>query len=163
MSVRLDVTVDQPSADVDDAIFASLFDDWEGAVPLRWEQATRCGCFSIDSRQPNARCPSCSGTGVSYGPPTSITALFRSQTRWESFRAEGEIDHGEASLTTPLSVMPTYVDRRVRDRFTVMAALDDIPRGRVFVPSAPPVPFVFAGRQRAWRVQVQSMSEANLR
>lgn len=162
-------TVFEPSAHPDDDIFNQLF-EWgvgEGAVQLTWQQATRCTCYSVDSLQPTWGCPNCSGNGVIYGAPQTITGLFRSQSRWLSFRQEGELAHGEAQLTTPLSVRPGYIDRRVRDRFFVPAVPTDgsvalpvvLPsgfEGRVFSPAAEAVPFIFNDIQRAWRVQLQS-------
>lgn len=147
------------AADVDTGIFEELFSTWEGAVELTWEAATRCTCETPDSKQPLWGCPQCKGTGVIYAAPTRIKGLFRSQDRWLSFRREGELDHGEVQLTTPLSVKPGYVDRRVRDRFTTVAAVGDLAEGRVFLPSAPSSPFIFANVQRAWRVTVQALDE----
>lgn len=154
-------------SDFDDDIFAEVFDD-EGAVALSWEVASACDCITPDTKQPVWGCPHCSGTGVQYATPVVITGLFRSQSRWLSFRREGELDHGEAQLTTPLTVKPGYTDRRVRDRFTAVPPVTDgevtlpVPTlpaefsDRVFYPAAPAVPFIFANVQRAWRVQLQS-------
>lgn len=154
--------------DLDDAILADVLGFEEGAVTLQWEQASRCGCSTDDTHQPAWGCPHCGGSGVKYADAQAITGLFRSQSRWLSFRREGEIDHGEAALTTPLNVRPGYTDRRVRDRFTVPEVVTDGERqlpvnnlplefvGRVFYPAAPAVPFIFDGAQRAWRVQLQS-------
>jgi hypothetical protein len=142
--------------DLDDAIIAEILGDEEGAVTLQWEVASRCSCITADTKQPRWECPLCAGSGVAYANPQSITGLFRSQSRWLSFRREGEFDHGEASLTTALSIRPGYTDRRVRDRFTTTAVSPDVAEGRVFYPAAPAVPFIFAGAQRAWRVQLQS-------
>lgn len=152
--------------DLDDDIFAAIFAE-EGAVQLAWEQASRCDCTTDDSKQPAWGCPQCGGAGVVYAAPQTITGLFRSQSRWLSFRREGELAHGEAQLTTPLSVRPGYTDRRVRDRFTAIPAATDGGRemptqlpaefvGRAFFPAAQAVPFIFNGAQRAWRVQLQS-------
>lgn len=145
-------------SDLDDDILASIFTlgEGQGAVQLTWEVASRCVCYSADSRQPNWGCPTCSGSGVAYAAPQTVAGLFRSQSRWLSFRREGELDHGEAQLTTPLSVKPGYSDRRVRDRLTVPVATGDSTDGRVFYPAAPAVPFLFNNVQRAWRVQLQS-------
>lgn len=147
-----------PSVDPDDDIFSELFDlgVTEGAVQLTWESATRCDCLTPDTKQPVWGCPDCGGTGVRYAPARQITGLFRSQSRYLSFRRQGELDHGEAQLTTPLSVKPGYLDRRTRDRITVPPATLDTTEGRVFFPAAPPVPFIFNSIQRAWRVQLQS-------
>lgn len=142
-------------ADLDDGVFAALFTE-EGASQLSWEQASRCSCYSSDTKQPAWGCPLCGGSGVIYAAAQTITGLFRSQSRWLSFRREGELDHGEAQLTTPLSVKPGYVDRRVRDRFTVISDSGDASEARVFYPAAPAVPFNFNNVQRAWRVQLQS-------
>ena len=143
----------------DDAIFADLFIS-EGAITLDWETATRCSCWSDDSKQPDWNHDVCGGTGIIYAAPQRVTGLFRSQSRWISPRREGEIDHGEAQLTTPLSVKPNYVDRRIRDRFTVVQE-GDTPAGRVFYPATPPVPFLFDGVQYAWRVQLQAADQAD--
>lgn len=147
------------SVSPDDEIFAEIFAG-EGIVTLAWEQATRCNCYSLDSRQPKWGCPNCGGQGSVYNGPVLIGGLFRSQSRWLSFRAEGELDRGEASLSTPVSIKPGYVDRRVRDRFTVPGAQGDSTEERVFYPAAPAVPFIVGNVQRAWRVQLQSASLA---
>lgn len=146
-------------ADVDTAIFEELFENWEGAVALTWEVASRCTCYTQDSKQPTWGHEPCNGTGVIYTPPVTVQGLFRSQDRWLSFRREGELDHGEAQLTLPLDVKPGYIDRRVRDRFTTLEAVGDAAEGRVFLPSAPAKPFIFNNVQRAWRVTVQALDE----
>jgi hypothetical protein len=146
--------------DLDSAIMEGIF-SWEGAVALGWEIASRCSCYSEDSKQPEWGHESCKGTGILHAPPVTTYGLFRSQDRWLSFRREGELDHGEASLTTPLDVRPGYVDRRVRDRFTVLEAVGDPGEGRVFYPAAEAKPFIFNNVQRAWRVSVQAASEAD--
>lgn len=145
-------------ADVDDALFEELF-TWEGAVGLAWEQASRCSCWTDDSKQPTWGHPPCKGTGILHTPPQTIQGLFRSQDRWQSFRREGELEHGEAQLTTPLSVRIGYVDRRVRDRLVALEAVGDAAKGRVFYPAAPAKPFIFNNVQRAWRVSLQAASE----
>ncbi len=147
-----------PSIDLDTAIFEELF-SWEGAVALSWEVASPCPNESKDSKQPQWGCPECGGTGVIYAAPVTIYGLFRSQDRWLSFRREGELEHGEAQLSTPLSVRPGYVDRRVRDRLTTLQAIGDAAEGRVFYPAAPAKPFIFNNVQRAWRVSLQAASE----
>lgn len=141
----------------DTAIFASLFDA-EGAITMTWETGTRCSCWTTDSRQPQWDCPICGGSGVTYTAPQTIKGLFRSQSRWISPRREGEIDHGEAQLTTPLTVKPNYTDRRVRDRFVIVQEGDTV-ADRVFYPATPPVPFLFDGVQYAWRVQLQAADQ----
>lgn len=146
------------TADLDTAIFEGVFTA-EGAVGLSWEVASRCPCYTDDSKQPEWGCPKCSGIGVIFTPPVTIQGLFRSQDRWLSFRRQGELDHGEAQLTTPLDVRPGYTDRRVRDRLTTLQAVGDAAEGRVFYPSAPAKPFIFANVQRAWRVSLQAASE----
>lgn len=145
-------------ADLDDALFAEILTSDEGAVPLQWEVASRCSCTTSDTHQPVWGCPKCGGGGVLYAPGSTITGLFRGQSRWLSFRREGELDHGEAQLTTSLAIKPGYTNRRVRDRFTCLPATGDPATERVFYPAAPAVPFIFAGVQRAWRVQLQSAS-----
>jgi hypothetical protein len=146
------------SVDLDTAIFEDLF-SWEGAVALSWEVASRCTCYSDDSKQPEWGHQLCGGTGVIYAPATTIYGLFRSQDRWLTFRREGELEHGEASLTTPLAVRPGYTDRRVRDRLTTQQAVGDAAEGRIFYPAAQAKPFLFANVQRAWRVSLQAASE----
>lgn len=101
------------------------------------------------------------GSGLTLYAPTPITGLFRSQSRWINPRAEGEFGHGEASLTLPIEYKPNYVDRRVRDRFTVLNAQGDPQDGRVFYPAAAPVPFMFFDEHVAWRVQLQSLEQIN--
>lgn len=153
-------------SDLDTGIFADLFVE-EGAVQLIWEVSSQCDCTTGDTLEPVWGCPSCGGAGVTYAAGQTILGLFRSQARWLSFRRQGELDHGEAQLTTPLNVRPGYTDRRVRDRFTTVVAVGDseqplpdgLPatfKGRVFYPAAPAVPFIFNNVQRAWRVQLQS-------
>jgi hypothetical protein len=146
-------------ADVDTAIFEDLFMIWEGAVALSWEVASRCSCYSEDSKQPDWGCSICGGMGVIFTEPVTTKGLFRSQDRFLSFRREGEIIHGEAQLTTPLGVRPGYIDRRVRDRFTTLEAVGDFEEGRIFYPAAQARPFIFANVQRAWRVALQAASE----
>jgi hypothetical protein len=143
----------------DDAIFADLFQA-EGAITLTWEQASRCTCWSDDSHQPKWDCPICGGDGVTFTAPKTVKGLFRSQSRWISPRREGEIDHGEAQLTTPLTVKPNFVDRRVRDRFVVTQE-GDTSADRVFYPATPAVPFLFDGVQYAWRVQLQAADQTD--
>lgn len=144
--------------DVDTAIFEELF-GWEGAVALSWQAASRCSCYSEDSRQPAWGHQPCGGTGVLLAPAVTIYGLFRAQDRWLSFRREGEIEHGQAQLTTPLSVRPGYIDRRVRDKLTVLQAVGDAEEGRVFYPAAAARPFIFNNVQRAWRVALQAADE----
>lgn len=150
--------VPPPSPDPDDDIFSELFDlgVTEGAVPVSWERATACQCLTPDTKQPVWGCPHCGGDGVTYSTAEQITGLFRGRTQFQSFRREGELAHGEAQLTTPLSVKPVYVDRLVRDRLTILAAAGDQQEGTVFFPATPAIPFIFDGLQRAWRVQLQS-------
>lgn len=148
-----------PSIDIDTSIFEDMFEEWEGSVALSWEQASRCPRTSADSLQPEWGCPLCKGTGVVFTAPTTIRGLFRAQDRWLSFKREGELDRGEAQLTTPLDVKPGYVDRRVRDRFTTLEAVGDAAEGRVFYPAAPAKPFLFTNVQRAWRVALQAADE----
>jgi hypothetical protein len=52
------------------------------------------------------------------------------------------------------------VDRRVRDRFTIVQE-GDTTAGRVFYPATPPTPFLFDGVQQAWRVQLQAADQAD--
>ena len=145
-------------SDLDDAIFTSIFAG-EGAVGLSWEVASRCPCYSTDTKQPQWDCPQCTGYGVIFAAKQTVYGLFRSQSRWLSFRSEGELDHGEASLTTAMTAKPGYTDRRVRDRYTTLSVADDVAPGRVFYPAAPAVPFIFNNAQRAWRVQLQSATQ----
>ena len=146
--------------DVDTALFEEIFSA-EGVSELAWEEASECGCYSQDSHQPEVTCPLCGGTGVTYAPAKIIRALFRDQSRYLSFRAQGEYAHGDATLTTPLSVKPGYISRRVRDRFTVVVATGDTPEGRVFFPAAQAAPFLFTNIQRAWRVSLQAADETD--
>ena len=146
------------SVDVDTALLEELF-TWEGASTIAWEVASRCSCYSEDTKQPEWGHVPCKGTGVLYATPINIPGLFRSQDRWLSFRREGELDHGEAQLTTPLSGRIGYIDRRVRDRLTILEATTDAGEGRVFFPAAQAKPFIFNNVQRAWRVSVQALSE----
>lgn len=147
----------------------------EGSSVLTWEQGTRCVCFSEDSKQPkwSAHPPpgcSCGGYGVIYAEPLDVVGLFRSQGRFNDFRAEGEFDHGEAALSTPKmpvtrngvtypACKPGYTDRRVRDRFKVLASEGDAAEGRVFYPAAKAVPFLVGNVQYAWRVQLQALAQ----
>jgi hypothetical protein len=142
----------------DEAIFAGIFAA-EGAIPVRWEVASRCDCYSEDTKQPEWGHADCGGFGAVYAPAREVRALFRGQGRWTANRASGEHGLGEAQLTTPLTVKPGYVDERIRDRFTTTIAVGDVDSGRVFYPAAAPVPFLFNGAQRAWRVQLQSADQ----
>ena len=132
-----------------------------GASELTWEVASRCTCWSDDTKQPQWGHALCGGLGTQYGVPTTIRALFRGRSSWNSHRASGQHPLSEAQLTTPLSVKPSYVDDRVRDRFTVVAAVGDLEAGSVWYPAAKPVPFMLAGVQRAWRVQLQGLDQAS--
>lgn len=147
-------------SDLDDSIFTSLFLS-EGAHQMTWEVATRCSCYSTDTRQPTWGCPHCGGLGAVFAEAIIVRGLFRAQSRWQGSRAQGELAHGEAQFTTPLSCKPGYTDRRIRDRFTVIPAVGDLTEGRIFYPGAEPVPFLFNGVQRAWRVQLQSMDQTD--
>lgn len=151
-----------PSPDPDDDIFSELFDlgITEAATVLTWEVASRCPCMTDDTKQPVWDCPQCGGAGVTYLPPVQITGIFRDQSKWQSFRRQGELAHGEARLTTPLQVKPGYTDRRVRDRFTIPAAAGDSDEGHVFYAATPATPFMLMNIQRAWRVQLQSTNLA---
>lgn len=148
--------------DLDDDVFAAMFalGEGQGAVPMLWEQAVRCDeCLTDDTKQPRwgqecAACGPAGGNGVVYLPGEQVTGLFRSRTQYQSYRQEGELAHGEAELTTPLNVKPGFVDRLVKDRFTILAALGDAEEGTAFYPTTTPVAFIFNGVQRAWRVQV---------
>src|SRR4051794_5018458 len=128
---------------------------------MRWEAATRCTCWTDDTRQPEWGHEPCGGLGVVYEAPVDVRVLFRGQAKWTGRHSSGELAQGEAQLTTPLDVVPTYVDDRVRDRFSTTAAIGDLEAGRVFYPAAEAVPFIFAGAQRAWRVQLQSLEQKN--
>lgn len=143
----------------DAGLFAMIFAG-EGASVLKWEQGARCSCNAPDSRQPSWDCRECGGLGCVFVDAQQIRGLFRGQSRWTTPKLSGEHPHGEAQLTTPLDVKPAYVDQRVRDRFTVLQATGDVEAGRVFYPAAHPVPFLFDGVQRAWRVQLQGMTQS---
>ena len=143
----------------DDAIFAMLFAS-EGAVTLTWEAASRCTCWSEDTKQPQWGHELCGGLGTQYAFAMPVRALYRGRSQWNSHRSSGQHPLGEAQLTTPLDVKPAYVDDRVRDRFTVVDAQGDLAAGTVWYPAAKPVPFIFAGAQRAWRVQLQGADQA---
>lgn len=143
----------------DAQVFAHIFLG-EGAIPMTWERGSRCSCWSDDTRQPEWGCAECGGFGVIYAPAQPVRGLFRSQSRWTSHRSSGEHSIGEAQLTLPIDVKPQWLDDRVRDRFTVTIASGDLEAGRVFYPAAQPIPFLFDGVQRAWRVQVQSADQA---
>lgn len=145
----------------DDAIFADLFAA-EGAQTAKWYVGTRCTCYSDDSRQPDWNHEPCGGYGVLYAVPVEIPAIFRGQSRWISPRREGEIDHGEASITVPTPHRPGYTDRRVRDRYTINADPDTDSDALMFYVAAPPVPFLFDNVQYAWRVQVTALDQADL-
>jgi hypothetical protein len=149
-------------SDLDDAIFSDIIFALEGAVPMTWEVASRCTCYDADTEQPDWNHQECHGSGVLYAAPVSVVGLFRSQSRWISPRREGELEHGEASVSFPTETKPSYVDRRVRDRFTVVQAQGDMAAGTVFYPAGQPTPFIFDGEQLAWRVQLQ-MVEQNQR
>lgn len=146
-------------ADVDDAIFASIFTG-EGAVRLTWQVGSRCTCWNDETKQPQWGHALCGGLGTQYAAATPILALFRGRSQWNSHHASGQHPLGEAQLTTPLAVKPAYLDDRVRDRFTVVDAVGDAAAGSIWYPAAKPVPFIFAGAQRAWRVQLQGMDQA---
>lgn len=148
------------TVDLDTAIFEEIFAA-EGSSELKWEQAEACDCYSEDSGQPQWGHERCGGTGILYAEPIVIRALLYSQSRWLSFRREGEVSHGEIELRTPLSVKPGYVNRRVRDRFTMLPAQGDSTEGRVYVPSTQPRPFIFGNVQRAWRVTLEALDETN--
>lgn len=157
-------TPDPTPTDIDADLFADLFDeDSEGAVAMLWERAVECDCGVIDpdTRQPRwgQDCPECNSQGVRYLPGIEIHGLFRGRSQYQSYRRQGEFQHGEAQLTTPLAVCPNYTDRRLRDRLTIRESHGDSERGTVFFPATKPIPFIFAGRQRAWRVQVASIDQ----
>lgn len=159
---------------LDEDVVRMIFEG-EGSSVLRWEQGTRCVCFSDDSKQPkwSAHPPpgcTCGGFGVIYAAEVLVVGLFRSQSRFLSQRPQGELDHGEASLTVPKmpvtrlgvtypACKPGYHDRRVRDRFTVVPSADDVAEGRVFYPAAKAVPFIVGNEQLAWRVQLQALAQ----
>ena len=145
-------------SELDDSIFGELV-SLEGGVAMTWEAASRCSCYTTDTEQPQWDCPLCSGYGAIFAAAQPVTALFRSQARWISPRREGEFEHAEAQCTFPLTVKPTYIDRRVRDRFTVTQAQGDLAAGTVFYPAGEPSPFIFDGVQYAWRVQLQGMEQ----
>lgn len=144
----------------DSAIFEMIWAG-EGAVELSWESATRCDCYSQDTKQPRWDHDQCGGLGVRYAPAQTIRALFRSQSRWTAKRMSGEHGLGEATLTTRIEVKPVFLDDRVKDRFTVINATGDAEQGRVFHPIADPVPFLFGAPpvHRAWRVQIRSLQQ----
>lgn len=146
-------------SDLDDALFADVIFALEGAVELTWEVATRCTCYAEDTEQPTWGHAPCQGSGVLYAPPVPVRGLFRSRADYISPRREGELEHGESSCSFPTAVKPNYVDRRVRDRFTVVRAASDIAGGTVFYPAAQPSPFIFDGEQLAWRVQLQQAQQ----
>lgn len=143
---------------IDEALIADIFTA-EGASSMTWEVASRCNCYTADSHQPQWDHEACGGTGVLYAAAVIVRGLFRSQQRWRDPEMMGELQLGEAMLTLPLDVKPNYVDRRVRDRFTVVNATGDAQAGRIFVPAAQPVPFMFGDKHLAWRVQIQSLEQ----
>lgn len=133
-----------------------------GASELTWEVATRCSCYDPDTEQPQWTHAPCGGLGAIYAAPMTIRALIGGQDRWTDKRVSGEIPHGEASLST-LSVAhkPDYIDGRIKDRLTVIAAADDRIRGRVFYPAVKPTPFIIGNVQRGWRVKLQALEQAS--
>jgi hypothetical protein len=141
------------------AVFARIFAG-EGAVRVTWEVATRCSCWTEDSHQPGWDHQPCGGLGVLHAPAVTIPALFRAQSRWQARHSAGEFGLGDAQITTQLEHRPGFTDSRVRDRYTVVDAPSDAVQGRVFHPAGQAVPFVFAGVQRAWRVQVQGLDQS---
>lgn len=145
--------------DAFDPAFALIFAA-AGASDLKWEVGTRCTCWNPQTKQPQWGHALCGGYGTQYAAPVTIKALFRSRSSWNSHRASGQHPLSEAQLTTPLSAKPAYVDDRVRDRFTVIAAVGDAAAGSIWYPAAKPVPFLIAGVQRAWRVQLQGLDQA---
>lgn len=135
--------------------------DGAGASDLTWEVATRCDCYDPDTEQPQWTHAPCGGLGAIYAPPVTIRALLSGQSRWTDKKASGEIPHGQAQLSTlNVAHKPAYVDGRIKDRITVIAALDDALRGRVFYPAAKPTPFIIGNVQRGWRVQLQALEQA---
>lgn len=141
----------------DAAIFRMIFAA-EGAVRLTWEVASRCDCYTDNTRQPAWGHEPCGGLGAIYAEPLAITGLFRSQSRWKSRHSSGEHDLMDAQLTTLLAHKPGYTDEKIRDRFTVIGVTDV--EGAVFYAQAEAVPFILAGVHRAWRVKVQGLKQA---
>jgi hypothetical protein len=146
-------------SDLDDALFADVIFALEGAVEMTWEVATRCTCYDPDTEQPTWGHAPCQGSGVLYAPAVPCVGLFRSRQNWISPRREGEFQHSDSSVSFPTQTKPNYIDRRVRDRFTVVKAQGDLEAGTVFYPAGQPNPFIFDGEQLAWRVQLQSAEQ----
>lgn len=152
----------------DSQLFAAIFTA-EGVIRLGWDVASQCvtlrpdgsPCLSEDTRQYYAGCATCGGYGTVFAARVEVRGLFRDQSRWTANRMSGERPLGEAQLTTPTTVKPGYRDRKIRDRFTVLDATGDTAVGRVFYPAASPIPFLFAGAQHGWRVQLQSLEQAS--
>lgn len=151
-----------------DPLFDLIFTG-EGAAQLTWEVASRCvtpradgtPCWAEATKQPAWDCLTCGGLGVVYAAAVEITGLFRGQSRWTSRQPSGEHGLGEAALTTRTPHKPGYVDERVRDRFTVLAAVGDVEAGRVFYPAAQAIPFIFDGEQEGWRIQLQGLDQSS--
>lgn len=158
---------------VEQTAIVELFQS-SNATVLNWQQASPCtgvpGCPNPETKAPLWGCSKCGGTGVALADAVQVLALFRSQEKWLGKQPEGEYDLGQAQLTTPAvditldgvtypACKPGYVDRYVRDRFTVVHAAGDTADGRVFVPAAHVVPFIWAGATLGWRVLVQSLAD----
>lgn len=141
----------------DAAIFDLIFNS-EGALHVSWEVASRCDCYSQDTRQPEWGHEACAGLGAIYAPAVTIRALFRAQSRWSGRRVTGQMALADAQLTTRLEHKPGWVDERIRDRYVLLDATGDS-AGKIFYPSAAAVPFVVDGVQRAWRVQLQGLDQ----
>jgi hypothetical protein len=114
-----------------------------------------------DTRQPDWDCTSCGGLGADYSAagdrhlralPRPV-ALEGQQQRRPARARRGAADH--AGERAP------RLDRRPHPRSLHRPDdVGDVAAGTVFYPAAKPVPFMFGGAQRAWRVQLSSLDQS---
>ena len=71
-------------------------------VSIKWERASRCGCYDPDTRQPNVSCLFCYGRGWLYSEPypdDDIKAIISGVTGKKEFMELGGIVVGDCTMT----------------------------------------------------------------
>ena len=96
-------------ADFDKDRFDGMVDMF--GMKCTWKQACMCPCRTLETDQPDPHCAVCRGGGVEYYNPTSIKAVFNSQTTSpDSLAPQGELWDGNAQITARAEFPIGYLD-----------------------------------------------------
>lgn len=76
---------------------------------VKWQQASLCSCWNLDSGQPSYSCNACRGKGYTYETPVIERALVMSITQSKDFdESAGVFEVGDAVMTVPKRVFTAY-------------------------------------------------------